>query len=68
LHLLVEADVIEWGNADIDFRGLQDGTLNLILRSRFEKEIETFEPDLRQEFHEKIRSLRKERLMTSARR
>ena len=60
--------MIEWGNADIDFRGLQDGTLNLILRSRFEKEIETFEPDLRQEFHEKIRSLRKERLMTSARR
>ncbi|KHD04887.1 hypothetical protein PN36_27080 [Candidatus Thiomargarita nelsonii] len=38
--------------ADIEFRGLQDGTLNLILRNRFEKEIEQFEPpsDLKSEF------------------
>ncbi|MCP4353712.1 MAG: hypothetical protein GY795_50335 [Desulfobacterales bacterium] len=60
LLLLVEADVIEWGRSDIDFRGLQDGTLNLILRSRFEKEINGFAPDLKQEAHKKIRELEKE--------
>jgi len=61
LILLVEADVIEWGRSDIDFRGLQDGTLNLILRNRFEKEINGFLPDLRQEANEQIRKLRKKK-------
>jgi len=61
LLLLVEADVIEWGRSDIDFRGLQDGTLNLILRNRFEKEISGFVPDLKQEAHEQIRELQKEK-------
>jgi len=61
LDLLVEADVIEWGSSDIQFRGLRDGTLNLILRSRFEEEIGTFAPDMRKEFHEEIRRLGKER-------
>ncbi len=62
LNLLVEADVIEWGKSDIQFRGLQDGTLNLILRSRFEEEIATFvPPDLKREFHEEIGKLREER-------
>ncbi len=63
LDLLVEADVIEWGSSDIQFRGLRDGTLNLILRSRFEEEIAEFapQPDLRQEFHEEVGRLRKER-------
>ncbi len=61
LLLLVEADVIEWGRSDIDFRGLQDGTLNLILRNRFEKEIKGFVPDLKQEAHEQIRELQKEK-------
>jgi hypothetical protein len=60
LLLLVEADVIEWGSSDIDFRGLQDGTLNLILRNRFEKEINGFAPDLKQEAHDQIRKLQKE--------
>ncbi|QTA92755.1 hypothetical protein [Desulfonema magnum] len=60
LNLLVEADVIEWGSSDIQFRGLQDGTLNLILRNRFEEEIATFVPDLRQEFQREIAGLRKE--------
>ncbi|SLM31865.1 conserved hypothetical protein [Desulfamplus magnetovallimortis] len=60
LLTLVEADMLEWGNADIDFRGLQDGTLNLILRNRFEKEIHNFEPDLKKEFHEKIEALKQE--------
>ncbi len=41
LHLMVAADVIEWGRSDIDFRGLRDGTLNLVIRNRFEKEIES---------------------------
>jgi len=61
LLLLVEADVIEWGIADIDFRGLQDGTLNLILRNRFEKEINGFVPDLKKEAHQQIRELQKEK-------
>jgi len=52
------------GRSDIQFRGLQDGTLNLILRSRFEQEIAEFAPsppDLKREFREEIRRLRKER-------
>jgi hypothetical protein len=61
LLMLVEADVIEWGVSDIDFRGLQDGTLNLILRNRFEKEINGFVPDLKQEAHEQIRELQKDK-------
>ncbi|MCP4348207.1 MAG: hypothetical protein GY795_22120, partial [Desulfobacterales bacterium] len=32
LEIMVKADVIKKGTADIDYRGLQDGTLNLILR------------------------------------
>lgn len=61
LLTLVDADMLEWGNADIDFRGLQDGTLNLILRNRFEKEIHSFEPDLKQEFHAQIQALKQEK-------
>jgi hypothetical protein len=62
LLTLTEADVIEQGVADIDFRGLQDGTLNLILRNRFEKEIKEFEPpsDLKSEFKAQIEDLRAE--------
>ena len=57
LLILSEADMIEQGVADIDFRGLQDGTFNLILRNRFEKEIREYVPDLRQEFEEKVEAL-----------
>jgi len=60
LLILVESDVLERGMSDIDFRGLQDGTLNLILRNRFEKEINNFVPNLKQEFHEQIKQLQKE--------
>jgi hypothetical protein len=62
LVTLSEADVIEQGVADIEFRGLQDGTLNLILRNRFEKEIKEFEPplDLKSEFNLEIEDLRAE--------
>ncbi len=60
LHLMVAADVIEWGSSDIQFRGLRDGTLNLILRNRFEEEIDGFAPDLKQEFHEQAKQLQVE--------
>jgi hypothetical protein len=58
LLLLFQSDVIERGVSDIDFRGLQDGTLNLILRNRFEKEINGFAPDLKREFQEQIAELK----------
>ncbi len=49
------------GSSDIQFRGLRDGTLNLILRNRFQYEIEGFAPDLKSEFHEQIQQLKKEK-------
>ena len=61
LRTLVKADLLTEGVADIDFRGLQDGTLYLILRNRFEKEISDFEPDLRKDFHEELDRLNKDK-------
>ncbi len=62
LRILVSADVIAEGPADIDYHGLRDGTLNLILRNRFEKEICTFgAPDLKKEFADEIERLKKDR-------
>ncbi len=61
LLLMVESDVIEWGTSDIRFRGLQDGTLNLILRHRFEEEIEGELPDLKPGFREQITRLEKDK-------
>jgi len=62
LIAMVKGDLIEWGVADIDFRGLQDGTLNLILRHRFEKEIAEHQtpPDLRTDFREQIAALQRQ--------
>jgi len=62
LVTLCEADMIEQSVADIEFRGLQDGTLNLILRNRFEKEIKEFEPpsDFKSEFSTEIEDLKAE--------
>ena len=57
LLILSDADMIERGVSDIDFRGLQDGTLKLILRNRYEKEIETYIPNFKQEFENKIKAL-----------
>jgi hypothetical protein len=59
LLILSEADMIERGVSDIQFRGLQDGTLNLILRNRFEEEIKDSEngPNLKLEFEKKIEAL-----------
>jgi len=59
LLILSDADMIERGVSDIDFRGLQDGTLKLILRIRFDKEIETYIPNFKQEFEKKIKHLTK---------
>ena len=61
LLLMVKSDVIEWGPSDVQFRGLQDGTLNLILRHRFEEEISDFEfvPDFKQDFYAQIEKLKK---------
>ncbi|MFN8494853.1 MAG: hypothetical protein U0350_45035 [Caldilineaceae bacterium] len=61
LLTLVDADLLEQGTADIDFHGLKDGTLSLILRNRFEKEINEFAPDLKQEFHAEIAKLRQDK-------
>ena len=62
LIAMVKGDLIEWGTSDISFRGLQDGTLNLILRHRFEEEIAEHQtpPDLRTDFREQLASLQKE--------
>ena len=57
LEILSEADVIERGISDIQFRGLSDGTLNLIIRHRFADEINHFIPKLKQEFSEKVKKL-----------
>ncbi|MEM7538725.1 MAG: restriction endonuclease, partial [Chloroflexota bacterium] len=54
---LVKADLVEWGPADIEFRGLKDGTLNLILRSRFEREIVDHVPDLKADFRAETEKL-----------
>ncbi len=43
---MLEADLIRRGSSEIDYRGLSDESLLLILRHRFEKEIATYQPDL----------------------
>jgi len=60
LELLMEADLIADGGSDIDYQGLHDGTLYLILRSRFEKEILTFAPDFGQDFRQELAALQKD--------
>ena len=61
LLTLVESDLLTRGSSDIQFRGLQDGTLNLILRNRFEQEINDFVPDIKQEFQVMVTKLRSEK-------
>jgi len=60
LVTLAESDLLARGTSDIRFRGLQDGTLNLILRNRFEEEIEGFQPKFKQEFSDQTAKLQKE--------
>ena len=57
LEIMSEADVIDRGVSDIQFRGLSDGTLNLILQNRFEYEINNFIPDLKLGFARQIEAL-----------
>ncbi|MEM7539935.1 MAG: hypothetical protein AAF639_47720, partial [Chloroflexota bacterium] len=54
LVALEGTDVIQRINSDIDFRGLADGTLKLVLRHRFEKEIEGVEPNFKEEFEAQL--------------
>jgi hypothetical protein len=61
LLTLVESDLLTQGPSDIQFRGLQDGTLSLILRNRFEQEINDFLPDFKQEFRDQVTKLRQEK-------
>ena len=61
LRIMVKADLIREGNSDLRYLGLSDGTLNLILRSRFEEEIQSFQPNLKKNFHEELESLRNEK-------
>jgi len=57
---LSEGDLIDRGVSDIQFKGLSDGTLNLILRNRFEEEIDGFAPDLKDVFQKQIKTLTSE--------
>jgi len=61
LIVLKEADLINKGVSNIKFKGLEDGTLNLILRKSYEEEIDGFEPNFKQEFADKIAELKKEK-------
>ena len=60
LLILAKIDVIERGPSNIQFRGLEDGTLNLVLRNCLEEEIEGFVPDYPKEFSAKLAKLEKE--------
>lgn len=60
---MVRGDLIEWGSSDIRFRGLQDGTLNLILRHRFEEEIMHHQPNFVKDFNAEVATLTKENRM-----
>jgi hypothetical protein len=60
LIVLKEADLITRAVSNIDFKGLEDGTLNLILRKSFGKEIDGFAPNFKQEFADQIAELQKQ--------
>jgi len=61
LQELVKADLIDEGASDIRYKGLKDGTLNLVLRNRFQEEIMSFAPDFVKEFRDEIEILRKDK-------
>jgi Restriction endonuclease len=67
LVLLAESDVIDRGVSDLQFRGLQDGTLNLIVRNRFEQEIAGYEPNLKSEFQEQLQKLQADKVRLQGR-
>ena len=57
LRKLEKADLIQEGVAAIEFQGLNDGVLHLVLRSRYGKEIAEFTPDIRIEFARQLDEL-----------
>ncbi|MBF0200133.1 MAG: hypothetical protein HQK66_02265 [Desulfamplus sp.] len=66
LRNMVRADLIRDGNSDNRYQGLSDGTLYLILKSRFEEEIAEYQPDLprtdmKENFHQEIGKLQREK-------
>ncbi|MCP4352256.1 MAG: hypothetical protein GY795_42910, partial [Desulfobacterales bacterium] len=61
LEIMRTADIIGRGAGDIRYRGLRDGTLNLILRHRFEEEIGKYVPDLKKEFSRELEKLKAEK-------
>ncbi|MDM8563047.1 hypothetical protein QUF54_06820, partial [Candidatus Marithioploca araucensis] len=60
LVILSKIDVIKKGTSNIDFKGLEDGTLNLVLRRCLDKEIEGFAPNFSEEFSMIIEKLNTE--------
>jgi len=62
LEKLEKADLICEGNAAIEYQGLKDGTLFMILRNRYGREIKEFEPDIRIDFIKQLEELEKENL------
>jgi hypothetical protein len=60
LVILWKIDVIDRGTSYIQFRGLQDGTLNLVLRRCFEEEIKGVAPNFPKEFSRIIEKLQTE--------
>jgi hypothetical protein len=61
LEKMLEADLIEDGGSDIRYKGLSDGTLYLVLRHRFEEEINSHQPDFKSDFQEQIDALEREK-------
>ncbi|MBF0119284.1 MAG: restriction endonuclease [Desulfobacterales bacterium] len=61
LRILVQSDLLKEGVSDIDYRAIKDGTLYLILRNRFEKEISSFTPDIKKGFNEELEKLKKDK-------
>ncbi|MBF0452051.1 MAG: hypothetical protein HQK75_15215, partial [Candidatus Magnetomorum sp.] len=61
LEQMLEADIIEDGGTDIDYKGLTDGTLYLVLRHRFEKEIKHHKPNFKSDFQKQIDQLEQEK-------
>jgi len=57
LNAMAKGDIISKGSSNIRFRGLRDGTLNEVLRHRFEEEIEEHQPDFIHGYSQEIADL-----------
>jgi len=54
LIALAKGDLIQDLTVSVDFQGLKDGTLSLVLYHHFAKEIKEYQPDLRADFEKKL--------------